>query len=566
MLKAEIENRLTTILVLGGVVVTLLVTDRISADPVNVGKMTALAMLAGACLGILISSKKNLLRESRALSIALFSFVSVSFVSVWLSSNSWERGLYGAYGRNTGFLTYISLTIIFFALAQLRDTKNHLRMFRAFLFVGSVNLIYCVFAAQGFEIFTWNNPYDKVLGTFGNPNFISSFMGFFISGLTAIFLIPRTSWRQRSLVTAIIAGSFYVIWQTSSIQGIVVAVGGVAVVLYFSMRAKFNSTLMNTIYLTSALSLGLVSILGMLQKGPLAGILYKPSVSYRGEYWEAGSRMGWENPLFGVGLDSYGTFYRAFRGESAIVSPGIDTITDTAHNVFIDVFAGTGFFGLTSYLFIQIIVVVSSLKFIRKNKSYDVIFVFLFSTWLVYQAQTIISINQVGIAFWGWALGGCLYSYTRLAPVIENEKTRISFGDFSTLKKNFKSAEVPASTALGSFLGAAIFLAIALPSFYADVNLRNAVRSNDAQRILQVGLQFPADSNRLNFLSYKLSEGGITEQSVTLVKLGHSKFPNDYGLLLSMFKLSPADSAESKFYGKKLHLADPFNPLYLDYK
>ena len=59
--------------------------------------------------------------------------------------------------------------------------------------------------------------------------------------------------------------------------------------------------------------LGFIALMGALQKGPLTKLIYKTSVSLRGEYWQAGWNMAKEFPLTGVGMDSYGDWYRRAR-------------------------------------------------------------------------------------------------------------------------------------------------------------------------------------------------------------------------------------------------------------
>jgi O-antigen ligase len=61
--------------------------------------------------------------------------------------------------------------------------------------------------------------------------------------------------------------------------------------------------------------------------------------------------MGKEHPLTGVGMDSYGDWYRRARSENAAtVLPGPKTITNAAHNVVIDFFAFGGWPLLLAYL------------------------------------------------------------------------------------------------------------------------------------------------------------------------------------------------------------------------
>ena len=137
--------------------------------------------------------------------------------------------------------------------------------------------------------------------------------------------------------------------ESLALQGFLVAIAGLSIVVFFYLRSVTNSNLVTLAY-SGIIGLGgLFVLFGTLQKGPLSSFLYKPSVSYRGEYWQAGINMGTQNPFTGIGMDSYGTFYRMFRASSAAISPGVNVQTDTAHNVFIDIFSGIGMLGLICY-------------------------------------------------------------------------------------------------------------------------------------------------------------------------------------------------------------------------
>jgi len=562
MLPREIEKRLTSILGWGCLLVSLIVTDRISADPVNVSKMLVLSVVAGASFAILLTLKSHNLRNFRIPILFLSLFLFVSLVSIILSKSPWEKGFFGTYGRNTGFLTYLGLSIIFVSGFFLTRTNSYIRIIRFFILVGVTNLLYSIFAINGFDIFTWKNPYGKVLGTFGNPNFISSFMGIFITALFAICFIKGISVFYRILAISLISLAAYTISGSGSQQGGIVAVGGISIVLFFFLKSRFNNRYIVLSYSLTLLLTGLTAVLGMLQIGPLSRFLYKQSVSLRGEYWEAGLNMALDNPAFGVGLDSYGTFYRAYRDESATVVPGIDTISDAAHNIFIDVLASTGFVGLFTYLGLILYKLFKSVKHVKKSKDFDPVFVILFSCWLAYQAQCIISINQIGIAVWGWALGGLLIGYTNWQEVAKS----VDISSIKLSRNKEKVSEVPASLALTTFGMIFVFFTLSAPSFYADAKLRQAVFSGSIEEIYAVAIQFPLDSNRINFLASEISKNGINEQSVNLVRLGLEKFPHDFGLLRSQFQISVPESDEQKAIGKRLNQADPFNPAYFEFR
>jgi O-antigen ligase len=566
MIRQEIEKRLSTIIACGSLVVTLLVTDRISVDPANVGKMVALATTAGFCLAILISLKTEIFQHFKLSAILLLGFVFVALISIVISINPWEKGFYGTYARNTGFLTYLSLSILFLSATQMVRNESYLKVIRVLLFAGVFNLVYSLFAMRGFDIFTWQNPYGKVLGTFGNPNFISSFLAIFLITLFIILISPNAPLWVRGCSGMLIVASLYVIKATGSQQGLIVAAGGIAVAIFFFLRAKFKNQIVSLFYSIAVSIVGLISILGMLQLGPLAGLLYKDSVSYRGEYWQAGINMALANPIFGIGLDSYGTYYRPFRSESATIKPGVDVVTDSSHNVFIDILSSTGFIGFFFYATLILLVVFESIKFIRRNRSFDPIFVILFSTFIAYNAQSIISINQIGLAIWGWILAGLLLGYTRRVNlgIVESKISTIS--DLLRTKKTIQTKELSAGISLGIIAGGVAFFILAIPSFYADASLRKAIKSNSIDDYVKVANQFPVDSARINYIASRITIDGINEQAVTLVRMGLQKFPIDYGLMNSQYLISAQDSEEHKAIGKRLHLADPFNPAYFKFR
>ena len=341
MFTREIEKRLVWILGWGCLLVSLIITDRISADPVNVSKMMVLSVVAGASLAVLLHLKSHNLRNFRVPTIFLFLFLLACLVSITLSKSPFEKGFFGSYGRNTGFLTYLALSIVFLAGFFFTRIDSYIRMIRFLILVGVVNLVYCMFAIFGFDIFTWKNPYGKVLGTFGNPNFISSFMGIFITAVFVIYFAKGISAYHRFAITFLIAIAGYIIRASGSQQGGVVALGGISIVFFLYLVSRSKNRYIVLCYSITILLSSLVAVLGMLQIGPLSSFLYKQSVSLRGEYWKAGINMALDNPAFGVGLDSYGTFYRAYRDESATVIPGMNTISDAAHNIFIDIVAST---------------------------------------------------------------------------------------------------------------------------------------------------------------------------------------------------------------------------------
>jgi O-antigen ligase len=192
---------------------------------------------------------------------------------------------------------------------------------------------------------------------------------------------------------------------TNARQGLLLLVFGIAgivVISIFHINRKLGITS------ASLASIAIVfSILGMLQIGPLTQFLYKDSVSVRGYYWRAGINMLKDHVLFGVGLDNYGSFFKQYREVGYPLKYGYSLTSNNAHNVFIQQFATGGIFVGFVYLVLMAFVFIRGLKGLNQCKDNQRLLVgTFFVAWLAFQAQSIISIDNIGITIWGWVLGG----------------------------------------------------------------------------------------------------------------------------------------------------------------
>ena len=121
MLKTEVETPVARLLAFGAPFISIfLLIDQVS-DPVNVTKMVALAVLAfGLAPIIFVKSFRMVWSDSKLQIIAAGLFILFAISAVINSSSPIGQNFYGAYGRNTGFLTYFSLTLVFVATLVLR--------------------------------------------------------------------------------------------------------------------------------------------------------------------------------------------------------------------------------------------------------------------------------------------------------------------------------------------------------------------------------------------------------------------------------------------------------------
>jgi hypothetical protein len=370
---------------------------------------------------------------------------------------------YGVYGRNTGFLTYALLTLIMISMALLRSPGSFSKLLFGLFAAGITNTIYCAWVLLFGDFLPWNNQYGKILGLFGNPDFISAFLGIFTTALVAYSLQRGRSVLLRLATAVISCVALYEIIRSHAIQGLVVLAGGFLIIGFFLVRSMWESALPSWVYSVSVTVLGVLAILGTLQKGPLS-FIYKKSVSLRGSYWHAGIEMGVSNPFFGVGFDAYGDWFRRARDTQALIMPGPNTVTNAAHNVPFDVFAFGGWPLFITYITILVLSVIAIVKVTVRAKKYDAIFVTLTTAWVCYQLQSIISINQIGLAIWGWLFGGALIAYEiATRPKKDSESAETTKGKtVSGHRVKSKQNEAIFSSTLLAGIGAVVGLLIGL--------------------------------------------------------------------------------------------------------
>ena len=286
-------------------------------------------------------------------------------------------------------------------------------------------------------------------------------------------LKPGTSVAIRLISVLIFLITVYEIINSNAIQGRVVVAAGLGIVGFYLVRSKFEGAIAQIGYLVVVAIGGVFALLGALQIGPLTKYIYKTSVSLRGEYWQAGWNMGNERPLTGVGFDTYGDWYRRLRDTQALVLPGPNTTTNAAHNVPFDVFAFGGWPLFITYLAILSLSLVAIIKVTFRARKYDAIFVTLTTAWICYQLQSIISINQIGLAVWGWLFGGALIAYeiaTRPKKDSENNDT-LKGKNASGRSIKSKQGETIFSSTLLAGIGAVVGLLIAAPPYLSLIHI-----------------------------------------------------------------------------------------------
>jgi hypothetical protein len=522
MLNKSAAKNAGKILYLGLPAVSLLVTGFASYDPVNVGKMVLSVGVGFSLLALALRygiTHLNSHYRSAVFAAALFGLAGL--ITSLFSAAPFVQNFYGVFGRNTGLLTYFGLIGIFVGCLLVTDKVVFEKIVKGLIVAGVLNVFFCALELSGTNIFGFNNIYGKILGTFGNPNFISSFLGIFISVILAYTLGGDLNVWIKLFSIAVAIGAFYEVVTSKSIQGIVVTAIGLTYLGFLTVSNLIKNTGFQIAYLVGAATAGAFAVAGALQIGPLTSLIYKGTVSLRGEYWRAGITAAFDHPFTGVGFDNYGDWYRRTRSASAMIFPGPNTVTNSAHNVNIDIFSYGGFPVLIPYLFLLTAAAIAVLRFIRRNKKYDPAFAAISVGWLCYQAQAIISINQIGLAVWGWALTGLVISYEKISRVTDNLDSQ---KQSEKIRKS--SRDTSSSIYLIGVAGFAVGATIAFPPFLADSNWRTAVRSGNAELVISAADKWPLDSYRQANIAVLLAQNNLDAQAAEITRKAISHNPD----------------------------------------
>jgi O-antigen ligase len=534
----------SSILIWALAVTTLGVTPFYSYDPINIFRATAVLVFGlVSMIIIVINFRIVLLKENRTVLILSISLLLWAVLASINSHMGIAEVLFGVTGRNTGLLTYLALLFLMLLAVIMKKNNSNLNLILTLLYCGLISAIYSLIQFLGIDPFNWINPYSPVFGFFGNPNFQASFMG--ISATAALaYCLQKSKWNLlRTIWLAYIPISLFVVYASKSQQGYLVFAAGASVVIYIWIKSFSKLSRFIPIYLFISF-IGFVSVLmDILQKSPWQSVLYKPSVTFRGDFWRTGWNMTQDNPVFGVGLDGYRDSYRLYRDQIA-AERNPTAMVDSAHNVFLDFSSGGGFPLLSIYCGLILLVLISIFKVIRREKEFNFVFAGAAGAWVAYLAQSVISINQIGLAIWGWILSGVIIGYE-----INTRNITSSFAD-----KKLASEKVAVT------LGLIIGLVVSLPLILTDGQFRSTVKAGDVIKIEQNLERWPQSVIRMNVAAQIFIDGGFANRALTISQKAVKLNPKNFEAWEKIY-LNPDSDGNTKAQAlAKMREMDPFNP------
>jgi O-antigen ligase len=535
---------------------------RNGTDPVNIPKLLLLGAFSGLVLGNLIVAK--LYKENKIIFNLVGFFLVALTIPVIFASAPFVQQFFGIQGRNTGFLAYLFLVFLFLGAATLPGESDYQAIPRAVLIGGYGSAFVCVLELLGINLLGADNNFGAIIGTLGNPNFVSAFSGMITVGSLALSLNPKFKLNQKFVFVSLSLLSLFLVIKSKSFQGLGATFLGFFFVFLLFVFYKRIWVLFYGLIVAGVVGGSLIAA-GLFEKGPLGSSVYQFTLPIRIQYWQAGLKMLFDHPLTGVGLNSYGDWYRYARDADALITPGPTVTTNVAHNVYIDFASNGGFFLLFTFSALFGATFYYSFKALKKLSNFDALLISCLSIWIVYLITAFFSIDQLGLAVWGWVIGGALIGISKNiineSAVTDEKRRRFSPAEKSKMiERNATNALIPQ---LLLFL---IFVGAVTPAFKGDLDWAEARRSGQAQVIAEQLVKWPQDEIRYSSAMYSFLISGLEGQAVPLTMQGLQKFPRSSVLWNYLYQNPKSPVEQRNLAREKLLELDPLNPAVIDLK
>ena len=492
---------------------TIAITPFWNKDGMIIPKLIIMFTLAMYLFPILVINRQLILSSKITKFVLIVQCVLLiqNLIVLITSSAPLEQQIFGRTGRGLGLITTFSLAVILLATILLveNNQKNHILL--GLIISGFISSFYSVLQSFGIDLLKWESRTNGVIGTLGNPNFQSAF--------AAIVLVPSLLYfsksRKQYLLALILFMFFsFTIYRTQSTQGIIAGFFSIAIALI--IFSWYRNKLFFGLVLIGGFVSAFFAILGMLNMGPMSGYLYKVSIQSRGDFWRSAFTTANDNPIFGVGLDSFGDYSLKYRDQIA-ANHSFAEYTDNAHNFFLEHAATGGYPSAILNLLIVLSVLFAFIIIQRDIKKFDVTIVSLFSAWAAFQMTTVISPGNLVTMHWNAIISGAIIGIAKSVSSNQVSMPKVS----ENKVKSFS---------LVNFVFSIIALVIMFPVFNVDRIQLTGMQKGDANLVMRATTSYPESTVRYSLIGRELLNSGLNQQSLELARAGIEFNPNSAGL------------------------------------
>ncbi len=498
------------VLIVTSTLTTLAISPFSSYDPINLPKMLVLVTGASLLLVTVLASARSLVGINTLFVSLALAFVVALMIAFLSNPAPYAQQLWGVWGRSTGLLTYIAFVVVLLSTITF-SFKSEERTFRqVFERLSYFITAYTLIQAGDIDPINWSQK--AMVATLGNINFMSSFLGLASISFLSRLLIEKLPITAKSHYLILISTNLFLIWISGSIQGVAVFAAGASIILAFAIRR--NLDFKRVIYwLISIIPVGAISFLGVAGLGPLS-MLRQETVIYRRDYWLAGIVMTQKNWFDGVGIDSYGDYYEQYRDLEAVVRTGPQRVTNTAHNIFLDVSSGAGVLAGLAFFAMFVLTIARIIKVLNRGE-FDPSLASFSGMFVGFVIFSLISINQIGVGVWGFVFMGYVIGAGARQELLSNNSLSKKDPEKEGSKKypdagrGIENSKVSRNLlfVVTLLVGAFGFFSTLIP-FRTDVNMLAAVRAKDFESMRIVASRDSATTFHREKYMILLSDAG----------------------------------------------------------
>lgn len=382
-------------------------------DAFNTPKVWILfALSIGVLVHKLLSKNINVaflpLQKKALFGIAVL-LIGIVLTSI-LSETTFARLLWGYPGRGNGLIYFVSIyTLLIIALSLSFDLKFESRLSFALHVPMTINIVYASFQIIGEDPIGWQNPYNPIIGTFGNPNFSGAFLGVTSSYFFYLATVKENPIRVSYGLLALY--SLFLSYSTDSIQGPIVSIVGIFLIalrlLQLNRPKKHFMGL-----LSLALSTSLFLFLSFLGLGPLGSTLEQYTLILRFQYWLIALKSAWAHPWTGLGPDSYFEGFLKHRTSDFVETYSVGLRADAAHSAPLNFLASFGFVNFILYIMLVSAISLAAYRVWTNRELQKRSISSLPLIWFLLLIQSFFSLEQIGLGVFQWISGAiCLGFY-----------------------------------------------------------------------------------------------------------------------------------------------------------
>lgn len=365
--------------------------------------LNSLVLLFWIIILLKATKDKNIQFYTNLLDLPLLSFCAVALLSWFMTYLTTQPNFFQKLGIPEGkhiiglnylrssivsegtkkiIFTLVNVLLVYYLSANFITEKSYTVTYHILFFSGFIAAVYGILQYFGIEPI-WPkvlNPFGgRSVSTFGNPNFLSSYL-VLLFPVNIFYMLNSNKKRYIYFIAAIVYFMALLCTLTrSSWVGLIVAVG----VMVWLVRKEKELLLKHKNILL--LMLGMFTIIFLLwPKSRVAGYNPTPvqrlveiadikkevygSVHQRLLIWLCAWDMVKEKPLLGKGWGCFELFYPYYQGKYLFLDTfrRFRTHANNAHNEILEIWSQTGFIGMGIYVWFIVIIFIYGIKLIRQ--------------------------------------------------------------------------------------------------------------------------------------------------------------------------------------------------------